>query len=66
MYMQNYDDFIKNEPDSPWKRCVVRILSTPRPDFTELDKEVAAFKRQLNEEYLAGERAKRAAQEAVR
>ena len=64
MYMQDYDDFVKNAPDSPWKRCVIRVLSTPKPDFTELDKEVEAFEKQLAEEYLESQRKKRAAREA--
>lgn len=62
MYTQSYEDFIKNAPDTKGKQFLIRFMNTPRPDFTELDKEVAAFEKQLAEEYLAGERAKRAAQ----
>ena len=29
-------------PDSPGKRILEEILTTPRPDFTQLDKDVAA------------------------
>ena len=38
-------------PDSPGKRILEEILTTPRPDFTQLDKNVAAY-----EQKRAGER----------
>ena len=65
MFIQDYDEFVKNTPDSKGKQFVIRFLNTPKPDFTELDKEVAAFEQQLKEEYLAEQRAKEAAKEAL-
>lgn len=32
-------------PDSPGKRVLEQILMTPKPDFTKLDKDVAAYEK---------------------
>lgn len=37
-------------PNTPGKRVLEEILSTPRPDFTQLDKEVQAYEKKRSEE----------------
>ncbi len=37
-------------PDTPGKRVLEEILMTPRPDFTQLDKDVAAYEKMRAEE----------------
>lgn len=37
-------------PDSPGKRILEEILTTPRPDFTQLDKDVADYEKKRAEE----------------
>ncbi len=37
-------------PDTPGKRVLEEILMTPRPDFTQLDKDVAAYEKKRAEE----------------
>ena len=37
-------------PDSPGKRILEEIFSTPRPDFTQLDKDVAAYEKKRADE----------------
>ncbi len=37
-------------PDTAGKRILQEILSTPRPDFTQLDKDVAAYEKKRSEE----------------
>lgn len=32
-------------PDSPGKRVLEQILMTPKPDFTQLDKDVAEYEK---------------------
>jgi hypothetical protein len=39
-------------PDSPGKRVLEEILNTPVPDFTQLDKDVAAYEKFRREERL--------------
>ncbi|WP_298738902.1 hypothetical protein [uncultured Treponema sp.] len=38
----------RNFPNTPGKRILEEILSTPRPDFTQLNKDVAATKRSVH------------------
>lgn len=45
-------------PDSPGKRILEEILTTPRPDFTQLDKDVAAYEKKRAEERKAKSKAK--------
>lgn len=40
-------------PDSPGKRILEEILNTPRPDFTQLDKDVAAYEKKRAKERKA-------------
>lgn len=40
-------------PDSPGKRILEEILTTPRPDFTQLDKDVAAYEKKRADERKA-------------
>lgn len=37
-------------PDTPGERILAEILSTPRPDFTQLDKDVAAYEKKRSDE----------------
>jgi hypothetical protein len=37
-------------PDTPGKRVLEEILMTPRPDFTQLDKDVAAYEKMRADE----------------
>lgn len=37
-------------PDSPGKRILEEILTTPRPDFTQLDKDVSEYEKMRMEE----------------
>ncbi len=37
-------------PNTPGKRVLEEILSTPRPDFTQLDKDVQAYEKKRSEE----------------
>lgn len=37
-------------PNTPGKRILEEILSTPRPDFTQLDKDVAAYEKKRSDE----------------
>lgn len=40
MYQKPYTDYIKEDPDSPFSKFLIRFFSA-KPDFTELDKEIA-------------------------
>ena len=40
-------------PDSPGKRILEEILTTPRPDFTQLDKDIADYEKMRAEERKA-------------
>ena len=40
-------------PDSPGKSILEEILNTPRPDFTQLDKDVAAYEKKRAKERIA-------------
>ena len=35
----------RDYPVSPGKKVLEQILTTPKPDFTQLDKDVAAYER---------------------
>lgn len=37
-------------PNTPGKRVLEEILSTPRPDFTQLDKDVIAYEKKRSDE----------------
>lgn len=37
-------------PNTPGKHILEEILSTPRPDFTQLDKDVAAYEKKRSNE----------------
>lgn len=37
-------------PDTPGKRILEEILNIPRPDFTQLDKDVAAYEKKRSDE----------------
>ena len=39
MYQQPYTEYIKENPDSPFSKFLIRFFSA-KPDFTELDKEI--------------------------
>ncbi len=43
----------RNFPNTPGKRILEEILSTPRPDFTQLDKDVAAYEKKRADERKA-------------
>ena len=45
-------------PDSPGKRVLEQILMTPKPDFTQLDKDVAAYEKKRAAERQATSRKK--------
>lgn len=41
---------IEHLPDTPGKRVLLKILNTPKPDFTQLKKEVEEFEDSLQKE----------------
>ena len=43
----------RNFPNTPGKRIFEEILSTHRPDFTQLDKDVAAYEKKRADERKA-------------
>ena len=45
-------------PDSPGKRVLEQILMTPKPDFTQLDKDVAAYEKKRASERQANSQKK--------
>lgn len=40
----------RNFPNTPGKCVLEEILSTPRPDFTQLDKDVIAYEKKRSDE----------------
>ena len=57
----HYGNYIRWQdlPDSPGKRVLEEILNTPVPDFTQLDKDVAAYEEREYKRYMEMERQKK-------
>ena len=52
MYQKSYTEYIRENPNTPFSKFLVRFLSA-KPDFTQLNKEVEEFENQLYEEHMA-------------
>jgi hypothetical protein len=58
-YYRCYEEMLRDAPDTPGKRLAIRIVEGPRPDFTNLEKEVREFERQIVEKHRVERQSRR-------
>ncbi len=51
MYYKSYQQLLREAPDTPGKRFLIRLMNTPKPDFEKMGHDVREFENRLLDEY---------------